>query len=107
MIALKIRFHFQVVVSQVVEDFLAEYQASIEYMNDPTQRGDAAKLVAQYGITASEAIAAKAIPQCNLTFLTGEEMHAILEQYYQILFEANPAAIGGSMPYDSFYYGVE
>lgn len=92
---------------QAVEDFLREYQASIEYMNDPTQRSEAAKLVAQYGITANEAIATKAIPQCNLTFLTGEEMHSILEQYYQILFEANPAAIGGAMPYDSFYYGVD
>ena len=92
---------------QVLEDFLLDYQTSIEYMNDPTQRQDAAKLVAQYGITANEGIAAKAIPQCNLTFLTGLEMHSILEQYYQVLFDANPAAIGGSMPYDSFYYGLD
>ena len=92
---------------QIVEDFLSDYQASIEYMNDPTQRQDAAKLVAEHGITANEAIAVKAIPQCNLTFFTGEEMHSVLEQYYQVLFEANPAAIGGSMPYDSFYYGLD
>ena len=46
---------------QVVEDFLRDYEASIQYMNDPTQRQDAAKLVAEHGITANEAIAVNAI----------------------------------------------
>ena len=55
---------------------------------------------------ANEQIAAKAIPQCNLTFLTGPEMKETLEGYYQVLFQADPASIGGAMPYDSFYYGV-
>ena len=35
------------------------------------------------------------------------EMKDILEQYYQVLFQADPASIGGAMPYDSFYYGAE
>ena len=51
-------------------------------------------------------MAQAAIPQCNLTFVTGEEMKNLLEQYYSVLFQANPDSIGGSLPYDSFYYGV-
>ena len=92
---------------QAVADFLAAYEQSINYMNDEANREDAAALVAQYGITPNAAIAAKAIPQCNLTYVTGVEMQNTLESFYQIMFQANPASIGGAMPYDSFYYGVE
>ena len=91
---------------QAVADFLSDYQASIAYMSDPANLDEAAQLVAQFEITANQAVAAKAIPQCNLTYLSGDEMKQVLEEYYQILFLANPASIGGSMPYDSFYYGV-
>ena len=63
--------------------------------------------MAQYEITPNAKVAAAAIPQCNLTYLAGQEMRSTLEQYYQVLFQADPAAIGGSMPYDSFYYGAE
>ena len=34
-------------------------------------------------------------------------MKDTLEGYYQILFQNAPDSIGGAMPYDSFYYGVE
>ena len=30
----------------------------------------------------------------------------MLEDYYSILFQAEPKSIGGGLPYDSFYYGV-
>ena len=83
------------------------YGDSISFMSDENNSPDASALVAKYGITANEQIAAKAIPQCNLTFLTGTEMKDTLEGYYQVLFQANPASIGGAMPYDSFYYGAE
>lgn len=92
---------------QGVEAFLTAYQDSIEYMSDPDHAADAAELVAQYGITSNAAIAQAAIPQCNLVYLTGDEMKSVLETYYQVLFAADPASIGGALPYDSFYYGVE
>ena len=89
-----------------VENFLAAYEDSIEYMSNPDNLDDAAELVAQYGITANAAIAKAAIPQCNLTYLAGDEMKTVLETYYQVLFAADPASIGGALPYDSFYYGA-
>ena len=92
---------------QGVEAFLAAYQDSIEYMSNPDNIDDAAELVAQYGITANAAIAKAAIPQCNLVCLTGDEMKSVLEAYYQVLFDADPASIGGALPDASFYYGVQ
>lgn len=91
---------------EIVDAFLDLYGDSISFMTDQNNISDAAAMVAKYGITPNDKIAAQAIPQCNLTFLTGDDMKAVLEEYYQVLFQANPAAIGGSMPYDSFYYGV-
>lgn len=92
---------------QAVEAFLAAYEDSIAYMNDESVRTEAAALVAQFGITANDKIAAKAIPQCNLVCVRGQEMKDMLIAFYDVLFQANPAAIGGKMPVDAFYYGVE
>ena len=89
-----------------VEAFLSAYEASINYMNDPANAADAAALVAGYGIAPNAKVAEKAIPQCSLTYITGQAMKDTLEAYYSILFEAEPKSIGGGLPYDSFYYGV-
>ena len=92
---------------QAVEAFLEEYRQSIRYMNDPANLTDAAALVAGYGIAPNAKVAEKAIPLCSLTFLTGQEMREVLEGYYGILFQAEPKSIGGGLPYDSFYYGLD
>ena len=89
-----------------VEAFLNAYEESIAYMSNPDNIADAAQLVAQFGITPNAKVAEMAIPQCNLTYVTGKEMHTMLEDYYSILFQTAPDSIGGGLPYDSFYYGV-
>lgn len=89
-----------------VEAFLTAYRASIAYMSDPANLAGAARLVADYGVAPNAKVAEKAIPQCSLTFITGQEMKDALEGYYEILFQAEPKSIGGGLPYDSFYYGV-
>lgn len=91
----------------MVERFLYAYGESIEYMSDPSNIGDASALVAEYGFVPNAKVAEKAIPQCSLTFVTGQEMKDMLEDYYEILFRAAPESIGGGLPYDSFYYGVD
>ena len=89
-----------------VEAFLAAYENSINYINDPANLAGASELVAQYEFAPNAKVAEKAIPQCSLTFVTGQEMKTMLEEYYEILFQAAPESIGGGLPYDSFYYGV-
>ena len=61
----------------------------------------------KYGITTSAAIAKKAIPTCNLCFITENEMKTNVNGYFTVLFNANPKSIGGKMPADDFYYNAE
>ena len=86
---------------QAVEDFLAEYAASIEYVRENPE--EAAPLVVEAGIVPKEPIAVAAIPQANLVCITGSDMLSIRD-YYAVLYNADPASIGGANPDDAFYY---
>lgn len=81
--------------------FLKEYASSTAYVNDNVEA--AALLVEKYDIVKAP-IAQKAIPYCNIVCITGEEMQATLDGYFAVLFEQNPAAVGGTMPDDGFYW---
>ena len=85
--------------------FLEEYEKSIEFAK--TNIDEAAKHCATYKITASEAIAKKAIPTCNLCYVTGKDMKTNVNGYLNVLFTADNASIGGAMPNDEFYYNAE
>ena len=63
----------------------------------------AAKLVGQYEIVTEE-VAKKALPECNIVCVTGEEMQKQLSGYLKVLYDANAESIGGSLPEDEFYY---
>ena len=87
---------------QIVADFLEEYAASVRFVKENVD--EAAELVAAYGITPNAAIAKASIPLCNLVCITGTEAQFTLQDYYKILFDANPKSIGGFTPDDDFYY---
>ena len=87
-----------------VGQFLADYEASINYAKDDVD--GAAALIGSYEIV-PEAVAKVALPACNLTFLAGSEMQEKLGGYLQVLYDANPEAVGGALPEDSFYYVAE
>lgn len=87
-----------------VEAFLKDYQASIEYVNSNVE--ESAQLVEQYGIVPKAAIAKVAIPDCNLVFITGDDMRDQIQGYYQVLYAADPDSIGGGVPDNAFYYGL-
>lgn len=86
------------------DQFLADYQASIEWVNANT--ADAAQLVAKYEIVPKAEVAEKALPACNITWLAGSEMKDKLSGYLQTLYDQDPASVGGAMPDDGFYYGA-
>lgn len=85
-----------------VNAFLQEYQKSVNFTNDSP--ADAAKLIEKYEIVASAAIAEKAIPNCHIVYIDGDEMKSKTKDLFQVLFDANPKSIGGSLPNDDFYY---
>ena len=86
---------------QAVENFLEEYEESITYVSENPE--EAAALVVEAGIVPKEPIAKAAIPQANLVCITGEDMLGI-QDYYRVLWDADPASIGGAIPDDAFYY---
>ena len=87
--------------ADAVATFLQEYGASIEGMTADIE-GTAAKIEAN-GIFTKAAVAAKAIPNCNVCFITGSEMQTALSEFLNIMFEVAPASVGGSIPGDDFY----
>lgn len=89
---------------EAVELFLEQYAASVDYVISNVS--DAAQLVGNYDIVAAP-VAEKAIPYCNITCITGEEMKQKLSSYLAVLAEQNPAAVGGALPEDDFYYNAD
>lgn len=87
--------------TEAVQAFLAEYKTSIEAVADVDAT---AKLCADFGIIAAEPIAKKAIPRCNVVFVSGADMKPAIHGYYEILFDADPTSIGGAVPNDEFYF---
>ena len=83
--------------------FLKEYQASTEWVN--ANPADAATLIEKAGIVKA-AIAEKALPFCNITYLAGSEMKSATAGYLKVLFDQNPKSVGGTLPGDDFYYGA-
>lgn len=84
--------------------FLDEYKVSAEYANSNVE--DTAELVESFDIFKA-AIAKKAIPECNVTFITGDDMKTKVSSYLKVLFDANPKAVGGKLPDDGIYYVAE
>ena len=81
--------------------FLEEYAASAAFVNANVEEG--AQLIEKYEIVKAP-IAQKAIPFCNIVCITGQEMVDMASGYLAVLFEQNPAAVGGALPDDAFYY---
>lgn len=85
-----------------VEQFLKEHAESAAYAQEHPK--ETAALCVQAEIIAKEPVAEKAIPACNITCITGEEMKQALSGYLRVLYEQAPEAVGGSLPEDDFYY---
>lgn len=88
---------------ETVNAFLDEYSASVEYVNANT--ADAAQLIGKFEIVTAE-VAEKALPKCNIVFISGSEMKEKLSGYLQVLFDSEATSVGGALPGDDFYYGA-
>ena len=88
-------------------EFVAEYKASTDFANENID--EAAQLIEKYGIVPKAAIAKRALPNCNIvcfgtspdaTVNNGKDM---IEAMLKVLYEANPASVGGKLPDEKFY----
>jgi NitT/TauT family transport system substrate-binding protein len=98
---LVVRSEFAEQYPEQIAAFLDEYRQSTEFVNENVS--EAAGLIEKFGIFKA-AVAEKAIPYCNITYIDGEEMKAAMEGYLGVLYEQNPKAVGGSLPDEDFYY---
>ena len=86
---------------EAVAEFLREYEASVQFVNENPE--DAAEMIVAAGILSSAEVAKTAIPRCHLIFKTGEEMKTALSVF---LSQMPLKSIGGKLPGDDFY-GVD
>jgi NitT/TauT family transport system substrate-binding protein len=85
-----------------IAQFLEAYSASIDYLTSGEE--DVGAVIENTGIFTKGAVAVKAIPNCNLCFITGQEMQTAMSAYLEIMHDAAPESIGGKLPGDDFYY---
>lgn len=97
-----VRSSFLAEHEDAVVRFMEGHAASAAYANEHVE--EAAELVAAAGIIEKAPVAAKAMPQCNITYIDGEEMKTALSGYLAVLFEQDAASVGGGLPGDTFYF---
>ena len=87
----------------LVNEFLAEYKASIEYMSNATNIDSAAKYVAEAKIMGAEALAKKALANLgdSIAYVDGDDMKNTLEYVFAVF---GNKVIGGKLPDEKFYY---
>ncbi len=88
-----------------VEQFLSEYKASIAFTS--TNKEEAAEMIATAGIIPKAPLALKALPFCNIAFLSGNDMKKPMMSFFNVLFAANPASVGGALPAEDIFYGID
>lgn len=87
-----------------VKQLLADYKKSCDMVSSDLDKIAEYLVEFKIGNITNVEIAKTAIPKCNIKYIDGEEMKAAVGGYLAILFDSNPASIGGALPADSLYY---
>ncbi len=95
-----VRTDFLEANKEAFDEFMKNYKESVDWVN--ANVADAAALCGKYDIVPT-AVATKAIPKCNITCITGDEMQSKVNGYLSVLYSADPSSIGGALPDDNFY----
>lgn len=86
----------------IVTAFLEEYKESVDFVNEETE--EASTLIEKHGILPNAAIAKAAIPYSNIVYMDAQESINMLDNLFQVLFDFNPASVGGKLPDEAIYY---
>ena len=87
---------------EFVAEFMKQYEASVNFVNANPK--EASQLVAAAGILPSAAVVEKAIPYCNIVYKNAQDAKTEINGFLKVLYDFNPASVGGTMPDDGFYY---
>lgn len=86
---------------EAIRAFLQKYAESVAWVNANTE--EAAALIGEYNIV-DASVAEQALPHCNIVCITGSELAQKLSGYLQVLYDANPDAVGSKVPDPDFYF---
>ena len=85
-----------------VATFLDLYEESINWvLEEPYNAKD---LIVSSGILDNAEVAEKAIPNCNLVYISAYDAKENLNAFFEFLYSNNPASVGGVVPDDGLYY---
>ncbi len=84
-----------------VAEFLKKYKASVESVTEDPKA--ASLVIEEVGIIPKAALAEKAIPNCNLCYVDGEELKTALSKLFTELHKLEPQSVGGAIPDDGLY----
>jgi NitT/TauT family transport system substrate-binding protein len=87
---------------EAVNTFLAEYEKSINWVNN--NNAEAGVLVEKHGILSKAKLIEKAIPNCNIKFLNADDSMDTVNSFLKILYDFNPDFVGGKLPDEGFFY---
>ena len=85
-----------------VVQFIMEHEFSTYAIDSDLKK--TAKLVVAKEIIGDEDLAKKAIPECGVVCITGQQMKSVLSAYLEVLYKSNPKSIGGNLPPKEFYF---
>lgn len=96
-----VRSEFAQAHDGLVEQFLKDYEKSVNKVNeDPAAAAD---MIVSAGLAANTALVTNALPRCNITYLTGDGMKASLNGFWSALYNILPASVGGALPDDGIF----
>jgi NitT/TauT family transport system substrate-binding protein len=87
----------------VINSFLDEYKASIEFIQNPANIDTSANYIVEASVLGAAGAAKKSLMNLSdaIAYKDGDEMKTILIDFYNSI---NPALIGGKLPDENFYY---
>ena len=85
-----------------IKKFLEDYKASVEFIKEGSD--EAIEMIVNATILPKAAIAKKALPNCNICFISGDDMKPVMNTFCEKIFNYDKTSIGNALPTDSFYY---
>ena len=89
---------------EIITEFLSFNEISVNFIN--AVPATSAKFLFENKFMESAELATATIPGCNLIFVDGAEMKEMAKAVFEILYNADPASVGGAIPDDGIYYGA-
>ncbi len=87
-----------------VKILLEDYKKSCDMVSTELDKIAGYLVEFKIGNITNVEIAKTAIPKCNIKYMDGEQMKAAVSGYLEILYNSNPASVGGELPKDTLYY---